>query len=67
MDEHPVTVAEFRCPVKATGYVTLVERARDPLDYPDAHAEYLIPGSLVFQQTEDPVMAKSGNGARTHS
>ena len=36
MDEHQVTVAEFRRFVKATGYVTLAERPLDPADYPDA-------------------------------
>ena len=30
MDEHPVTVAEFRRFVKATGYVTVAERAARP-------------------------------------
>ena len=36
IDEQPVTVAEFRRFVKATGYVTLAERPPDPADYPDA-------------------------------
>ena len=35
MDEHPVTVAEFRRFVKATGYVTFAEVAPDPAEYPD--------------------------------
>ena len=30
MDEHPVTVAEFRRFVKETGYVTVAERPLDP-------------------------------------
>ena len=34
MDEHPVTVAEFRRFVKDTGYVTVAERPLDPADYP---------------------------------
>ena len=34
IDEHPVTVAEFRRFVKATGYVTLAERAPDAADVP---------------------------------
>jgi formylglycine-generating enzyme required for sulfatase activity len=55
MDEHPVTVAEFRRFVKATGYVTWAELAPDPDDYPDADPELLVPGSLVFHPTNGPV------------
>jgi formylglycine-generating enzyme len=55
MDEHPVTVAQFRRFVKATSYVTWAEHAPDPADYPDAHAELLAPGSLVFHRTSGPV------------
>jgi formylglycine-generating enzyme required for sulfatase activity len=55
MDEHPVTVAEFRRFVKATGRVTWAERAPDPVDYPDADPELLVPGSLVFRPTSGPV------------
>ena len=36
MDEHQVTVAEFRRFVKATDYVTIAERPLDPAMYPDA-------------------------------
>jgi sulfatase modifying factor 1 len=55
MDEHPVTVAEFRRFVKDTGHVTLAERPLDPADYPDADPSELVPGSLVFQRTRGPV------------
>jgi formylglycine-generating enzyme required for sulfatase activity len=55
MDEHPVTVAEFRRFVKATGYVTWAEIAPDADDYPNADPELLVPGSLVFQPAERPV------------
>jgi formylglycine-generating enzyme len=55
MDSHPVTVAEFRRFVKATGHVTLAERAPDPADYPDADPELLVPGSLVFRRSRGPV------------
>jgi formylglycine-generating enzyme required for sulfatase activity len=55
MDEHPVTVAEFRRFVKATAYVTWAEIAPDADDYPDADPELLVPGSLVFQPTDGPV------------
>jgi formylglycine-generating enzyme required for sulfatase activity len=55
MDDHQVTVAEFRKFVRATGYVTLAERPLDPADYPDAIPELLVPGALVFQGTRGPV------------
>jgi formylglycine-generating enzyme required for sulfatase activity len=55
MDDHPVTVAEFRRFVKATGHVTLAEKPLDPADYPDADPDLLVPGSLVFQRTSGPV------------
>jgi formylglycine-generating enzyme required for sulfatase activity len=55
MDEHPVTVAEFRRFVRATGYVTWAERPPDPADYPDADPRLLVPGSLVFHMTAGPV------------
>jgi formylglycine-generating enzyme len=55
MDEHQVTVAEFRRFVKATGHVTVAERALDAVDYPDADPELLVPGSLVFRRTSGPV------------
>jgi formylglycine-generating enzyme len=55
MDEHPVTVGEFRRFVKATGHVTLAEQPPDPAEYPDADPELLVPGSLVFHPTSGPV------------
>ncbi|MGD0705120.1 MAG: formylglycine-generating enzyme family protein [Trebonia sp.] len=55
MDDHPVTVAEFRRFVKATGYVTVAERPLDPGQYPDADPALLCPGSLVFYQADGPV------------
>ena len=55
MDAHPVTVAEFRRFVMATGHVTVAERAPDPADYPDADPDLLVPGSLVFRQPATPV------------
>jgi formylglycine-generating enzyme required for sulfatase activity len=55
IDRHPVTVAEFRRFVKATGHVTLAEHPPDPADYPDADPALLVPGSLVFRPTPGPV------------
>src|SRR5499427_7578623 len=55
MDEHPVTVAEYRRFVAATGYVTVAERPLDPASYPQADPALLVPGSLVFQRTKGPV------------
>jgi formylglycine-generating enzyme len=55
IDVHPVTVAEFRRFVRATGHVTVAERPPDPSQYPDADSELLLPGSLVFHATSGPV------------
>ena len=55
IDEHPVTVTEFRRFVKATGHVTVAERPLDAADYPDADPEALVPGSLVFRPSRGPV------------
>ena len=55
MDEHQVTVAEFRAFVSATGYRTVAERPLDPADFPGVEPEKLVPGSLVFHMTPGPV------------
>ena len=55
IDDHPVTVAEFRRFVAATGYVTVAERPLDPAQYPGADPALLSPGSLVFFPTGGPV------------
>jgi formylglycine-generating enzyme len=55
IDERPVTVAEFRRFVKATGHVTVAERELDAADYPDADPAALVPGSLVFRPSRGPV------------
>ena len=55
IDPHPVTNAEFRRFVLATGYLTLSERAPDPAMYPDADPSLLAPGSLVFTKPDGPV------------
>jgi formylglycine-generating enzyme len=55
IDRHPVTVAEFRRFVKATGHATWAERAPEAAEYPDADPDQLVPGSLVFRSTDGPV------------
>jgi formylglycine-generating enzyme required for sulfatase activity len=55
MDEHAVTVAEFRRFVRATGHVTVAERPPDPAQYQGAAPDVLVPGSLVFTQPDGPV------------
>jgi formylglycine-generating enzyme required for sulfatase activity len=55
MDEQPVTVGQFGDFVEATGHVTVAEVAPDPAEYPDADPDLLVPGSLVFHQTDGPV------------
>jgi len=48
IDTTPVTNAQFRAFVEATGYVTWAEIAPDPADYPGAKASMLKAGGLVF-------------------
>jgi sulfatase modifying factor 1 len=55
IDESPVTNADFRRFIDATGYVTTAERPADPADYPDARPELLAPSSVVFRKPDGPV------------
>lgn len=48
MDATPVTNAQFRAFVEATGYVTFAEIPPDPKDYPGALPHMLRAGSLTF-------------------
>lgn len=50
IDDTPVTNRKFMAFVKATGHVTMAEKAPDPKDYPGALPEMLRPGSLLFVQ-----------------
>jgi sulfatase modifying factor 1 len=55
IEAHPVTVAQFRRFVRATGHLTVAQRTPDAAMYPDADPALLIPGSLVFRPTRGPV------------
>jgi formylglycine-generating enzyme len=55
VDEHPVTNAEFRRFIKATGYLTVAEREPDPRDFPGADPGLMVPGSQMFTGTTGPV------------
>lgn len=48
IDAAPVTNRQFAAFVKATGHVTVAERAPNPADYPGALPKMLRAGSLVF-------------------
>jgi len=55
MEATPVTNRQFSAFVKATGYVTLAEKAPDPKDYPGALPNMLKAGSLVFTPPKGPL------------
>ncbi len=55
MDKTDVTNEEFGKFVKATGYVTVAERAPRAEDFPDAPPENLVAGSVVFSPPDHAV------------
>jgi formylglycine-generating enzyme required for sulfatase activity len=55
MDTTEVTNADFARFVKATGYVTLAEKAPKAEDFPGAPPENLVAGSVVFYAPENAV------------
>ncbi len=55
MDATEVTNAQFEEFVAATGYVTVAERPPQKEDFPNAPLEALVPGSVVFVPTTEPV------------
>ena len=55
MDKTDVTNEKFEQFVKATGYVTIAERAPTKEEFPTAPPENLVAGSVVFTPTPGPV------------
>jgi sulfatase modifying factor 1 len=56
MDKTDVTNQEFATFVKATGYVTVAERAPRAEDFPGAPPENLVAGSVVFTPPDHSVL-----------
>ena len=55
MDKTEVTNEQFEKFVKATGYVTVAERAPRAEDFPGAPPENLVAGSVMFSPPDHPV------------
>jgi formylglycine-generating enzyme required for sulfatase activity len=75
IDEHPVTVAEFRPFVHETGYVTTAEHAPEAALYPNADPKLLVPGSRLpksewprrYQRRYELVGLRPGRGLASSS
>ena len=65
MDTTEVTNAQFSQFVEATGYVTDAEKDFSPRDFPNATAEQLKGGSLIFQLTPGVDPFQCGPGGPT--
>ena len=63
MDVTEVTNQQFKAFTDATGYVTDAEKDLDPRDFPNAPAEYLKGGSLLFKKVSgvNPFQCGVGN------
>ena len=55
MDKTDVTNEKFAAFVRATGYVTVAERKPKPEDFPNASAENLLAGAVVFSPPNQDV------------
>jgi len=55
IDRHTVTNAEFARFVRATGHLTVAERAPDPADYPGARPELLVPAQAYVARMLTPL------------
>jgi formylglycine-generating enzyme required for sulfatase activity len=55
MDQTEVTNGQFEAFVRATGYVTIAERTPTKEQFPNAPAENLVAGSIVFTPPDHPV------------
>jgi sulfatase modifying factor 1 len=58
IDRRPVTNRCFARFIRDTGYRTVAEIAPHPQDYPGALAQYLVPASLVFTESDVTVDLK---------